>query len=66
MAGKAFRGLIAEPEFEIVAVRADQAHTAFDLGVAAPAKRVQQRSFAGTEPLPAVAGTLVDPSTLLR
>ncbi len=45
MAGKAFRHLIAKPQFEVVAVRAHQAHPAFELGVAAPRQRIQQRGL---------------------
>ena len=43
MAGKAFRDLVAEAQLEIVAMRADQADAALELGVAAPRQRIQQR-----------------------
>ena len=45
MAGKAFRDLVAQPQFEIVPMRTDQADAAFQLGLPAPRQRVQQRGF---------------------
>jgi hypothetical protein len=41
VACKAFRDLIAQPQLEVVAVRADQAYPALEFRVAAPGQRVE-------------------------
>ena len=45
MAGKAFGGLIAKPQFQVVAVRTDQTHPALQFGVPPRRQRRQQSSL---------------------
>ena len=56
MTGKAFRRLVAEPQLQIVAVRADQAHAALQFGVTSAGQRGQQ---CGLQELRVLGGALV-------
>ena len=65
MAGKAFRRLIAEPQFEIVAMRTDQTHSALEFGGPLRGQFLQQRGleeFDATVPLAASSSTASTPN----